>query len=114
MERRYLAGAFCCGIVVGLALVAPLFAQGLLTWQQKDVTPMIAVRYNMGDFIPVNGTAMGPTWKKEQVVPMILVKPSITGFIPKEDAAVGLSWQKAEVRPIIFVRYYMGGFVPVE
>jgi hypothetical protein len=117
MEResrhRFLL-AFSCGVAVGLLLAVPLFAQGLLSWQQREVTPMIAVRANMDEFIPVNGTAMGPTWSKGQVVPMILVKPSASGFVPKENAAIGISWQKSEVKPVIFVKYNMGEFIPTE
>ena len=76
---------------------------------------MISVRANMEEFIPVNGTAMGPTWSKGQVIPMIIVKPSMYGlFVPKDGAATGISWQKSEVKPIIFVKYHMGEFVPAE
>jgi hypothetical protein len=114
MARHRLVLTFCLGVAVGLLLAIPLFAQGLLSWQQKDVTPMIAVRANMGEFIPVNGTAMGPTWKKEQVVPMVAVKPSAGEFVTRESAAIGISWQKSEVKPVIFVKYYMGGFVPSD
>jgi len=106
--------AFCFGVVVGLLSAVPLFAQALLSWEQKDVTPMIAVRFHMDEFIPANGNALGPTWKKEQVVPMIIVKPSVDSFVPKEGAALGLSWQKPDVKPIILVKYHVGGFVPAD
>jgi hypothetical protein len=112
--RYKTAIAFAGGLISGLLLAIPLLAQSILAWQQKEVTPLIAVRANMGEFIVDTGTALGPTWKKEQVTPMIAVRPSGDAFVPKGAAQSSISWEKSEVKPVIFVKYAMGNFVPAE
>lgn len=105
---------FCTGIVVGLLLALPLYAQSWISWNKTEVVPMVLVKPAIGGFVAVEGSSIGNAWSKDEVTPILLVKPLIGGFAPREGSSIGNVWRKEEVKPFISVKPSLGRFVPSE
>ena len=48
---------FCAGMLVGLCIALPLYAQVSISWNKPDVTPTVTVKPAIGGFVPVDGSA---------------------------------------------------------
>ena len=105
--------ALSIGIIIGLLLAIPLYAQGFVSWPKVQVVPVVFVRPTIGGFAPMEGSSIGNIWSKNDVVPMCLVKPAFLGFVPKQGSTLANSWTKDEVKPFILVKPSpFGSFVP--
>jgi hypothetical protein len=89
-----------------------------LTWQKRDVLPMVIVKPGIVGFEPAGSDAMlaiGNTWTKKEVVPVCIVEPSLGGFAPVRGSPIGNTWRKSEVKPIVLVVPALGGgFTPPD
>lgn len=99
--------AIAVPVLVGVCSMAMGAAVGI-NWRKSEVTPVVLVKPDSGEFVPVERRYSTMTWKKGDVQPVVVVKPFSGGFVPCQGISISQSWKKEDVQPVVQVEPWLG------